>query len=192
MISDNSFYKDLFNPDIRIQWHSWFICVFLSHSTRFQLYMWRCIDVSAAWKRRLTYRRAATSCIQIWYGPSTRRPSTGTRPACLGLSDRPDALLSHSGLEKQLKFFFKQKQKYRGMFETRKSGNKTSSGEIGLNIRTLASPKVGQDQVSGGVSVLYWQVIAFPICRPAYTTLFVTKSYIIAPFTNSFIFPCII
>ena len=34
------------------------------------------------------------------------------------------------------------------MFETQKSGNKTSSGEIGLNIRTLASPKVGQDQVS--------------------------------------------
>ena len=29
-------------------------------------------------------------------------------------------------------------------------------GEIGLNIRTLASPKVGQDQVSGGVSVLCW------------------------------------
>ena len=44
------------------------------------------------------------------------------------------------------------KQKYRGMFETQKSGNKTSSGEIGLNIRTLASPKVGQDQVSEGVS----------------------------------------
>ena len=47
----------------------------------------------------------------------------------------------------------KQKQKYRGMFETQKSGNKTSSGEIDLNIRTLASPRVGQDQVSGGVSV---------------------------------------
>ena len=40
------------------------------------------------------------------------------------------------------------------MFETQKSGNKTSSGEIGLNIRPLASPKVGQDQVSGGVNVL--------------------------------------
>ena len=34
------------------------------------------------------------------------------------------------------------------MFETQKSRNKTSSGDIGLNIRTLASPKVGQDQVS--------------------------------------------
>ena len=44
-------------------------------------------------------------------------------------------------------------QKYRGMFETHKSGNNTSSGEIGLDIRTHASPKVGQDQVSGGVSV---------------------------------------
>ena len=42
------------------------------------------------------------------------------------------------------------------MFETQKSGNKTSSGEISLNIRTLESPKVGQDQVSGGVSVLCW------------------------------------
>ena len=50
----------------------------------------------------------------------------------------------------------KQKQKYRGMFETQKSRIKTSSGDIGLNIRTLASPKVGQDQVSGGVSVLCW------------------------------------
>ena len=36
-----------------------------------------------------------------------------------------------------------QKQKYWGIFETQKSGDKTSSGEIGLNIRTLASPKVG-------------------------------------------------
>ena len=48
------------------------------------------------------------------------------------------------------------KEKYRGMFEIQKSGDKTSSGEIGLDIRTHASPKVGQDQVSGGVSVLCW------------------------------------
>ena len=40
----------------------------------------------------------------------------------------------------------KKKQKYRGVFETQKSGNKTSSGEIGLNIRTLASPKMGKSQ----------------------------------------------
>ena len=53
----------------------------------------------------------------------------------------------------------KAKQKYWGMFETQKSGNKTSSGEIGLNIRTLASPKVGQDQVCAGVSVLCWHVV---------------------------------
>ena len=51
---------------------------------------------------------------------------------------------------------FKAKQTYRGMIETQKSGNKTSSGEIGLDIRTHASPKVGQDQVSGRVSVLCW------------------------------------
>ena len=58
---------------------------------------------------------------------------------------------SHFGDTKKSK-----KQKYRGMFETQKSGNNTSSGDIGLNLRTLASPKVGQDQVSGGVSVLCW------------------------------------
>ena len=39
---------------------------------------------------------------------------------------------------------------YRGM----KSRHKTSSGEIGLEIRTHASLKVGQEQVSGVVSVL--------------------------------------
>ena len=32
----------------------------------------------------------------------------------------------------------------------------TRSGENGLNIRTNASPNWGQDQVSGGVSVLCW------------------------------------
>ena len=42
------------------------------------------------------------------------------------------------------------------MFEIQKSGDKTSSGEICLDIRTHASPKVGQDQVSRGVSVLCW------------------------------------
>ena len=35
---------------------------------------------------------------------------------------------------------------------------KTSSGEIGLNIRTHASPKLGQDPVSRGASVLCCQV----------------------------------
>ena len=45
------------------------------------------------------------------------------------------------------------KEKYRGMFETQKSGNNTSSREIDLDIRKHSSPKVGQDQVSGGVSV---------------------------------------
>ena len=51
---------------------------------------------------------------------------------------------------------YQTKQTYRGMFEIQKSGKKTSSGEIGLDIRTHASPKVGQEQVSGGVSVLCW------------------------------------
>ena len=40
------------------------------------------------------------------------------------------------------------KEKYRGMFETQKSGNKTGSGEIGLDIRTHASPKLGQSRAS--------------------------------------------
>ena len=48
---------------------------------------------------------------------------------------------------------FEAKEKYRGVFEIQRSGDKTSSGKIGFNIRTHASPKVGQDQVSGGVSV---------------------------------------
>ena len=38
------------------------------------------------------------------------------------------------------------------MFETQNFGNKTSSGEIGLNTGTHASPNVGQDQMSGGAS----------------------------------------
>ena len=38
------------------------------------------------------------------------------------------------------------KQKYRRMFGTQTSGNKTSSGEIGINIRTNASSKVVQDR----------------------------------------------
>ena len=45
------------------------------------------------------------------------------------------------------------KENYQGMFEIQKSGDKTSSGEIGLDIRRHASLKVGQDQVSGGVRV---------------------------------------
>ena len=60
------------------------------------------------------------------------------------------------------------KEKYRGMFEIQKSGDKTSSGEIGLDIRTHASPNVGQDQVSGGVSVLCWHAapVAYVLWKP--------------------------
>ena len=54
------------------------------------------------------------------------------------------------------------------MFEIQKSGDKTSSGEIGLDIRTHASPKVGHNQVSGGVSVLCWHVapVAYVLWKP--------------------------
>ena len=41
------------------------------------------------------------------------------------------------------------------MFETQKSVNRTSNDRIGINIRTHAGPKVGQDQVPGDVSILY-------------------------------------
>ena len=61
------------------------------------------------------------------------------------------------------------KEKYRGMFEIQKSGDKLSSGEIGLDVRTHASPKVGQDQVSGGVSVLCWH--AAPVAYVSMETL---------------------
>ena len=60
------------------------------------------------------------------------------------------------------------KEKYRGVFEIQTSGDKTSSGEIGLDIRTHASPKVGQDQVSGGVSVLCWHAapVVYVLWKP--------------------------
>ena len=66
----------------------------------------------------------------------------------------------------------KQKQKYRGMFEIQKSGNKTSSGDIGLNVRTLACPKVGEYQVSGVVSVLCWY--AAPVANVLWKPLAIT------------------
>ena len=47
-----------------------------------------------------------------------------------------------------------QKRSTEGCLKLKKSGNKTNLGEIDLDIRTHASPKVGQDLVSGGVSVL--------------------------------------
>ena len=55
------------------------------------------------------------------------------------------------------------------MFETQKSGKKTSSGEIGINIRTIASPQVGQDQGSGGVSVICWH--AAPVANVLWKSL---------------------
>ena len=39
------------------------------------------------------------------------------------------------------------------MLETQKTGNKTNSEDISLNIRTDASHELGQDQLSEGVSV---------------------------------------
>ena len=50
---------------------------------------------------------------------------------------------------------FKAKRSTKGCSKF-KSGNKTSSGDLGSDVRTHSSPKVGQDQVSGGVSVLCW------------------------------------
>ena len=39
------------------------------------------------------------------------------------------------------------KEKYRGVFEIQRSGDKTMSGKIGLDIRTHASPKAGQESL---------------------------------------------
>ena len=46
--------------------------------------------------------------------------------------------------------------KVKEKYKTQTSGNKTHVVEIGLNIRTHVSPKVGQDQMSRGVIVLSW------------------------------------
>ena len=59
------------------------------------------------------------------------------------------------------------------MFEIEKYGNKASSGGTRLHIKTHASPKVGQDQVSGGVNVLCWHAVpvANVIWKPRSITL---------------------
>ena len=65
-------------------------------------------------------------------------------------------------------FILRSKREVPRVYEIQKSGNKTSSGEICLNIRTHASPKVGQDQVSGVVSVLCWHAapVAYVLWTP--------------------------
>ena len=62
----------------------------------------------------------------------------------------------------------KQKRSTEGCSKIQKSGDKTSSGEIGLEIRKHASPKVGQDQMSGGFSVLCWHAapVAYVLWKP--------------------------
>ena len=61
------------------------------------------------------------------------------------------------------------KKSTEGCSKIKGSGDKTSSGEIGLDIRTHASPKVGQDKVSGGVSDLCWH--AAPVAYVSMETL---------------------
>ena len=56
------------------------------------------------------------------------------------------------------------KRWYRGMIEIHKSGDKTSLGEIGLDIRTHASPKRGQDQVFHG-NLAQWDKKANSVIR---------------------------
>ena len=50
----------------------------------------------------------------------------------------------------------KQNRSTEGCSKLKSPENKTCSGEICQNIRTLASPKVQQDQLSERVSVLCW------------------------------------
>ena len=56
---------------------------------------------------------------------------------------------------------FKQNRNTEGCSKLKRSVDMTNSGKNGLKIRTNASPKWGQDQVSGGVSVLCW--LAAPV-----------------------------
>ena len=73
----------------------------------------------------------------------------------------------------QISSFFSFERKNRsteGCSKLKKSKNKTISGDIGLNIRTLASPKVGQDQVSGGVSFPCWH--ATPVADAPWKPVF--------------------
>ena len=62
---------------------------------------------------------------------------------------------------KTIVFNMKQNRSTEGCSILKRSVDMTSSGKNGLNIRTNASPKMGQDQVSGGVSVLCW--LAAPV-----------------------------
>ena len=57
--------------------------------------------------------------------------------------------------------FYKQIRSTEGCSKLKRSVDITSSGKNGLNIRTNANQKMGQDQVSGGVSVLCW--LAAPV-----------------------------
>ena len=66
-----------------------------------------------------------------WYGPISR-----TRQII-----RYDPTQQPFGDRKYSTTLPQAKEKYRGMFQIQKSGDKTSSGEIGLDIRTHASPK---------------------------------------------------
>ena len=55
-----------------------------------------------------------------------------------------------------------------------KLGNKIKLGEIGLNIRTHASPRIGQDHVLGGVSVpcQHAKPAADALCKPIFRNIF--------------------
>ena len=81
-----------------------------------------------------------------------RRPQSGADQTTFARSKCCHAVIQNVS-------FCNAKHKYREMFDSQKSGDKTSSGEIGLDFRTHASPKVGQDQVSRGVSVLCWHAV---------------------------------
>ena len=75
------------------------------------------------------------------------------------------------------------------MLETKNFGNKTSSGEIGLKIRTLASPKVGQDQGSGVVNIFCWlecmiQPLDYPRVCIRYHFLAVNGAQIACPINS--------
>ena len=115
-----------------------------------------CAQIVRNWELFLVYIfvYVLAQMLATWYLANSQNilvmPQSWIYPSLFSIFGQNSQILSkcHEKLEA--------KEKYRGVFEIQKSGDKTSSGEIGLDIRTHASPKVGQDQVSGGVSVLCW------------------------------------
>ena len=81
----------------------------------------------------------------------------GTKPSSVILSQTKKFQKLESGILKVTK---QAKQEYREMFETQKSGSKTSSGAIGLNIKTDTSTSWSQNGWCNKPTKLQFQSIS--------------------------------